>query len=123
MAGLVAYFDEEGLPSQLRIGMISPEGGALLGLAGLLVGEDPLTAIPLARAGSGTRRLALIQLARLALRDNPILAIDEPETGLEPYRQRALIRTLQDAVAQSGQVFLGKWVARAREWVPIGPSS
>ena len=106
LAGLIAFFDEEGLPSQLRIGMISPEGGALLGLAGLLVGEDPLTAIPLARAGSGTRRLALIQLARRALRDNPILAVDEPETGLEPYRQRALIRTLQDAVAESGQVFL-----------------
>lgn len=106
LADLVDNFEEEGLASQLRIGMISPEGGALLGLAGLVVGEDPLKAIPLARAGSGTRRLALIQLARRALRDNPILAVDEPETGLEPYRQRALIRTLQTAVADSGQVFL-----------------
>ena len=103
---LIASFDEGGLPTELSIGAVTPEGGALLGLLGLLVGEDVLRAIPLARAGSGTRRLALIHLAMRALTEDPILAIDEPETGLEPYRQRALIRSLRDSVANSGQVFL-----------------
>jgi putative ATP-dependent endonuclease of OLD family len=106
VSDLIASFDEGGLPSELKIGAVTPEGGALLGLLGLLVGEDVLRAIPLARAGSGTRRLALIHLARRALTANPILAIDEPEVGLEPYRQRALVRSLRESVVESGQVFL-----------------
>ena len=44
--------------------------------------------------GTGTRRLAALEISSLGISAEAISVIDEPETGLEPYRQRVFIRDL-----------------------------
>lgn len=103
---LRTLFREGGLPDGLLLGVITPAGTTLTGLVGLLEGEQPEAAIPLAFSGAGTRNLALFQLAVTLAASAPLVVFDEPEVGLEPYRQRALIAELRELVADRGQAFL-----------------
>lgn len=99
-------FREAGLPENLSLGLITPQGWSLLGLLGLVEGTDAGEAIPLAFAGAGTKQLAMFRLAAGLMGASPIVLMDEPEAGLEPYRQRRLITEIREAVGERGQAFL-----------------
>ncbi|WP_119024675.1 ATP-dependent nuclease [Burkholderia sp. PAMC 26561] len=59
--------------------------------------------LPLATWGSGTRRLAALAIADSLQDGHPITLVDELERGLEPYRQRQLVRHI---AAGQGQTFI-----------------
>ena len=99
-------FGEAGLPENLSLGMITPQGWSLLSLLGLVEGTDPGETIPLAFAGAGTRQLTMFRLAAGLMGSSPIVLMDEPELGLEPYRQRRLVADIREAVGERGQAFL-----------------
>jgi putative ATP-dependent endonuclease of OLD family len=99
-------FRLDGLPSALRLGLLAPQGFPLVGLLSLFSGTDPAEAIPLAVSGSGTRQLAVLRLALSLVEGVPVLVFDEPESGLEPYRQRAVIAELRKVISLGGQAFL-----------------
>lgn len=102
LADLDALFKERMLPDGLGLGLISGQGASLNALIGLMATKDAVK-LPLASWGAGTRRLAALEIAAAHHGDNPITLVDEVERGLEPYRQRALIRELQEG---ESQVFL-----------------
>lgn len=52
-------------------------------------------AVPLRRAGLGTRRLLTFALQREAAKTGGITLVDEVEHGLEPHRIRSLVRALR----------------------------
>lgn len=95
-------FRSHALPTNLGLGFTSGYGGSAGALVGLtaLKGESRL---PLAVWGAGTRRLAALRIAATLQGEHPIAVVDELERGLEPYRQRSLVRELLGA---SSQVFL-----------------
>lgn len=98
-------FGKAGLPKDLQLGIIAPQGSSLLGMVGLLSG-DPGEAVPLAYAGTGTKQLALFLLTAALVKAEPVLVLDEPETGLEPYRQRSTVSELRKIIGKTGQAFL-----------------
>ncbi len=106
VAHLRGVFKQAGLPDSLAVGLIAPQGWSLLALFGLVQGEQPGEAIPLAYAGAGTRQLAMFRLAAALMGASPIVLMDEPEVGLEPYRQRSLVAEIRKAVGARGQAFL-----------------
>lgn len=106
MRGLTELFGKAGLPDALHLGLVPAPGTSLSGMVTLMRGEDPATAIPLAMSGTGTRQLALLEMSSSLAGENPILVVDEPERGLEPYRQRAAARRLSDLVGEEGQAFV-----------------
>jgi hypothetical protein len=59
--------------------------------------------LPLASWGAGTRRFATLAIAEQNQGEAPVTLVDEVERGLEPYRQRLLMASLQ---ASSSQVFV-----------------
>jgi hypothetical protein len=63
-------------------------------------------AVPLALAGAGTRQLAMFQLTAALMDESPVVILDEPELGLEPYRQRRLVAEVRSAIGEHGQAFL-----------------
>lgn len=73
--------------------------GGQSGVLGLYDGN-----VPLLSAGLGTRRLAVIGLQSLRIREGSIILIDEIETGLEPHRLRHLLSRLRPETS-AGQVF------------------
>jgi putative ATP-dependent endonuclease of OLD family len=103
---LRAVFAAEGLPEDLRLGLVPPTGAPILAMVSLLDGVEPTEAIPLAFAGAGTRQAALFALTIALMDEGPLVIVDEPESGLEPYRQRMLITRLRDVVGSTGQAFL-----------------
>ncbi|MBV9825142.1 MAG: AAA family ATPase [Alphaproteobacteria bacterium] len=96
-------FRARGLPCPVRLGLVGTPGVSLAASVGLMVGPDDSTALPLPAWGTGTRRLASLELASiLADRGSVIAVVDEPESGLEPYRQRAFVGDLnQDGKRQA----------------------
>ncbi|HYH17983.1 MAG TPA: AAA family ATPase [Azospirillum sp.] len=106
MAKLSGMFDGAGLPAALHLGLIPAPGMPLSGMVALLHGDDPATAIPFAMSGTGTRQLALLEMSSSLAGADPILVVDEPERGLEPYRQRAAAKRLVELVGDNGQVFV-----------------
>jgi putative ATP-dependent endonuclease of the OLD family len=106
IARISESFRIDGLPSTLRLGLLAPQGFPLVGLLSLFSGTDPAEAVPLAVSGSGTRQLAVFRLALSLVEGTPILVFDEPESGLEPYRQRAVIAELRRVITPGGQAFL-----------------
>ncbi len=106
MEKLSGLFDGAGLPDALHLGLIPGPGMSLSGMVALLHGEDPATAIPFAMSGTGTRQLALLEMSSSLAGADPILVMDEPERGLEPYRQRAAARRLVEMVGEHGQAFV-----------------
>jgi putative ATP-dependent endonuclease of OLD family len=69
-----------------------------------MVGPDDATALPLPAWGTGTRRLASLELASILADSVSLAVVDEPESGLEPYRQRAFIGDLSQGGKR--QVFI-----------------
>lgn len=76
-----------------------------VGLGGLSLHDG---AVPLRRAGLGTRRLLAVAMQREVAKAGGITVIDEIEHGLEPHRIRHLLRVLRGANDQqrSAQVFM-----------------
>jgi putative ATP-dependent endonuclease of OLD family len=88
-------FDKKGLPSPIRLGLVGTPGVSLAASVGLTIGDRDETALPLTSWGTGTRRLAALEIAALGVSHGAIAVVDEPETGLEPYRQRVFIADIQ----------------------------
>jgi putative ATP-dependent endonuclease of OLD family len=103
---LRTLFGEAGLPDDLHLSIITPQGWSLLALVGLLEGARAEEAVPLALAGAGTRQLALFRLAAALMEESPVVLLDEPEFGLEPYRQRRLVAEIRHTIGDHGQAFL-----------------
>lgn len=89
-------FKKKSLPHPLRLGLVGTPGVSLAASVGLTVGTDDQSALPLTAWGTGTRRLASLELAALVVDQKSIAIVDEPEAGLEPYRQRVFIQDLND---------------------------
>lgn len=106
LAKLRKLFDTAALPSALHLGILPGQDRSLVTLVGLLAGEPREESVPLTLAGSGTRQAVMFQLAAALLDRAAILTIDEPETALEPYRQRALIAELRRLIGERGQAFV-----------------
>lgn len=92
---------EESLPSGLELGLTSAQGISLGALIGLLAKKRADTSLPLASWGAGTRRMATLEIAAATQSKTRITIIDEVERGLEPYRVRKLIESLQGEATQS----------------------
>lgn len=96
-------FKTRNLPHPVRLGLVGTPGVSLAASVGLTVGKDDPTSLPLSAWGTGTRRLAALEISTLGVSAEAIAVIDEPETGLEPYRQRVFIR---DLAARGRQAFV-----------------
>lgn len=88
------------LPSSLSMGITSSHGLSVGALIGLLAKKDDID-LPLASWGAGTRRLASLQIAAVNGSDVGLRLIDEIERGLEPYRLRQFLGSLQSDGHQS----------------------
>lgn len=102
---LAELFERNGLPTDLGLRFLSPPGQSAIGMVGLTTGTGDAS-IPFAYAGQGSRQLALFTIASALMGEAPVIVLDEPETGLEPYRQRALISELRRLAGTQGQVFM-----------------
>lgn len=93
-------FKKSGLPSGLQLGFVGSPGLSINALIGITAKRNDV-ALPLLSWGSGTRRLSALSISNAVQEGQPISVIDEVERGLEPYRQRSLIRELSAKEAQS----------------------
>lgn len=98
---LDATLKTEALPSGLDLALTSSQGLSIGALIGLMADRAPGVSLPLASWGAGTRRMTALQIAAASEADSSITVIDEIERGLEPYRQRKLLKSLQAQGAQS----------------------
>ncbi|MHB8510084.1 MAG: ATP-dependent nuclease [Candidatus Dormibacteria bacterium] len=89
----------------LRLGLVPSPGQSPVQLISLVVprGEGQ---VPLASFGRGSQQMAMLALAAAEVAGQPIAVVDEIETGLEPYRQRALFERLRSMLASGGQAFI-----------------
>lgn len=87
-------FEKKGLPHPIRLGLVGAPGVPLAASVGLMVGADDEAALPLPSWGTGTRRLASLELATILTEAVSLAVVDEPESGLEPYRQRSFVHDL-----------------------------
>jgi putative ATP-dependent endonuclease of OLD family len=120
LAAITRAFGAAGLPTDLHLGLVPTQGNALVGMVALVSGPTVTEAVPLTHAGSGTKQLALISLSAALLGTAPILVIDEPERGLEPYRQRAVTQQLAELAGREGQVFLTTHSPTILATLPLG---
>ncbi len=88
------------LPSRLDLGVTSSQGISIGSLIGLLAKKGDIS-LPLSSWGSGTRRMATLQISAAKESETQITTIDELERGLEPYRLRQLVLTLLESDSQS----------------------
>lgn len=95
-------FAERQLPNRLGLAFTGGAGQSINALIGLTAVKNDVV-LPLATWGSGTRRLAALAIADSLQDGHPITLVDELERGLEPYRQRQLVRHIADG---QGQTFL-----------------
>jgi putative ATP-dependent endonuclease of the OLD family len=103
LAAISDGFAARNLPNPVRLGLVGTPGVSLAASVGLTVGASDPDALPLTAWGTGTRRLAALEISSLGVSADAIAVIDEPETGLEPYRQRVFIR---DLAAHPRQAFI-----------------
>lgn len=96
---LDAVFVDRALPHDLSLGITSPQGMSVNALIGLTAAKGKVQ-LPLASWGSGTRRMAALEIAALRQTDTPLVVVDEVERGLEPYRQRTVVQRLQKSGSQ-----------------------
>lgn len=92
-------FGERALPNDLGLGLSAGQGQSISALVGLTAAIET-SRLPLSSWGSGTRRLASLAVAQACRTGCPITLVDEAERGLEPYRQRKLVRELATAPSQ-----------------------
>lgn len=102
---LADAFARSGLPSELSLGLLTPPGQSALGMISLIAGPRE-ESIPLASAGQGTRQVGLFTIAALLMGEAPVIVVDEPESGLEPYRQRSQVREMRRLAGDKGQIFM-----------------
>jgi putative ATP-dependent endonuclease of OLD family len=117
---LAEVFDQAGLPADLHLGLAALPGISLPALVTLLEGQDAATAIPLAFAGAGTRQLALLELSAALAGTDAVVVVDEPERGLEPYRQRIAAQRIIEVAGAAGQAFLTTHAPAVLESMPAG---
>ena len=84
---------------ELDLAITGGQGLSVTALIGLTAKREGVQ-LPLASWGSGTRRFAALAIAEQNQGEAPITLVDEVERGLEPYRQRALINSLQGGKSQ-----------------------
>jgi putative ATP-dependent endonuclease of the OLD family len=97
---LEKQFGEQALPTDLGLGLVGGQGFSLNALIGLTAQKHDVK-LPLSSWGSGTRRLAALEIAASNHSELPITIVDEVERGLEPYRQYVLINELMAAPTQA----------------------
>lgn len=97
---LDSTFQLEHLPSGLDLGVASSQGVSIGSLIGLLANKGDIS-LPLTSWGSGTCRMAALQISAAKGGETSITAIDELERGLEPYRLRQLVSSLLTSDSQS----------------------
>ena len=102
LAQLGTQFTARQLPSQLGLAFTGSAGQSINSLIGLTADKDGVV-LPLATWGAGTRRLAALAIADSLQDGQPITLVDEIERGLEPYRQRQLVKRIAE---QRGQSFI-----------------
>lgn len=100
---LDSRLQKQALPKGLELGFTGGPGVSIGSLIGLTASNPQGTPLPYSSWGEGTRRMAALQTAALTLDTVNITTVDEVERGLEPYRLRALIKSLEQ---QSKQSFL-----------------
>lgn len=100
LAALDTQFGTQALPTKLGLGLVGGQGFSLNALIGLTA-EKHNVRLPLSSWGSGTRRLAALEIAASNHSELPITVVDEVERGLEPYRQRVLLKELVAAPTQT----------------------
>ena len=93
-------FKNRRLPGDLDLAITGAHGLSISALIGLTA-ECEGVQLPLASWGAGTRRFAALAIAEENQGEAPITLVDEVERGLEPYRQRVLISTLQNGKSQT----------------------
>jgi len=101
LAKLDETLEKEALPSTLDLGLTGSQGLSIGALIGLMAERSQGVSLPLASWGAGTRRMAALQIATATEAKSSITTIDEIERGLEPYRLRKLVKSLQAQPAQS----------------------
>ena len=92
-------FKSKSLPSGLDVAITGSQGLSITALIGLTAEQQGIQ-LPANKLGAGTRRLSALAIAEQKQGEAPITVVDEIERGLEPYRQRALIETLQSGESQ-----------------------
>lgn len=100
LAELEKQFGKQALPTKLGLGLVGGQGFSLNALIGLTAEKEAIR-LPLSSWGSGTRRLAALEIAASNQDELPITIVDEVERGLEPYRQRVLLKELLAAPTQA----------------------
>lgn len=100
LGDLDTAFKKEKLPETLHLSITGGQGASVAAMVGLTAACQDVQ-LPLATWGSGTRRLAALTIAGQKQGESPVMLVDEIERGLEPYRQHALMRRLQDATSQA----------------------
>lgn len=93
-------FGRRALPTELGLAFVGNAGVSVNALVGLTSDKNGV-ALPLISWGSGTRRLAALAIADSLQDGHPITVVDELERGLEPYRQRQLMKTLIEGAGQA----------------------
>lgn len=106
LSSLAIRFDSEGLPKNLHLGLFPQYANSSTGMVALFTGDKPEEAVPLAYSGMGTRQLAVLSLSTAELGQSPIITVDEPERGLESYRQKTLVSKILKSISNAGQAFL-----------------
>ncbi|MHA1613437.1 MAG: ATP-dependent nuclease [Candidatus Thorarchaeota archaeon] len=99
LSDLDAAFEQKALPSNLGVGLAGSPGFSINALIGLTAIKESV-ALPLTNWGAGTRRLASLAITSFLQDSQPITLIDELERGLEPYRQRSLVKSLINGESQ-----------------------
>lgn len=88
------------LPHQLGLAFTGSTGQSINALIGLTAHKGGVV-LPLATWGAGTRRLATLAIGDALQDGHPITLVDELERGLEPYRQRQLVRQMAGGHGQT----------------------
>jgi putative ATP-dependent endonuclease of OLD family len=91
---------EQALPSNLKLGLTGSKGISIGSLIGVLADKQGVY-LPLSRWGTGTRRMAALEVSYASEKNTGLVVIDEIEKGLEPYRQRKIMEKLQKDNAQT----------------------
>ena len=99
LSKLDTAFRKQNLPGDLHLSITGGQGASVAAMIGLTAACQDVR-LPLASWGSGTRRLAALTVAEQKQGESPVTLVDEIERGLEPYRQHALMRRLQDGKSQ-----------------------
>jgi putative ATP-dependent endonuclease of the OLD family len=99
LKALDQVFKTKNLPDELDLAITGGQGLSITALIGLSAKREGVQ-LPLASWGSGTRRFAALAISEQNQGEAPITLVDEVERGLEPYRQRVLMSSLQGGQSQ-----------------------